>query len=284
MDTDLEGPLGCVLGLIIIAAIFFVGWCLIVFLVWLFNTVIMALQAFWQFLVGLVTAIWAAIIAAVTSFLHFLFHPLTLTSIVALGFGYLLLLGLKKYLASLRVQVGEDEALIIERWGQYHTTLYRGKYVLPFGAYVRRHLSLKPVSFIGNEDIYLTRDHLRVRLRCTFDYFIVDPRLAQFHVRRLNLKLQNVLHQALDMELMQQDFATLLSQPEMICQTVAERINLRISQWGLASKNFQIEELIQPDDLLRLQRSTTSGKFWRWSEHAQQLLDTLPQRKSDKLQ
>ena len=279
MANDMEDTVGCVVGVGIIAVVLFVVWWLIIFIAWLFNAVVTALQSFWQFLVELVTAIWAAITAACTAFFNFLFHPLTLTSIAALGLGYLLFVGLRKYLASLSVKVGEDEALIIERWGHYHTTLYRGHYTLPFGAYVRRRLSLKPISLLGNEEIYLTRDHLRVRLRCSFDYFIVDPRLAQFPVSRLNLKMQSVLHQALDMELMQQDFATLLSQPEMICQAVTERINLQVIQWGLKIKNFQIEELIQPDDLLRLQRSTTSGKFWRWTEQAQQLIDRLPQDK-----
>lgn len=280
-----QGAAGC---LLLMGALFAL-WLLTEAVRKLVEAVTSALQSLWQFAISLVTSFWNAVMALLT----FLVQPRTVAVGLGVGALSLLLVGLRKYLAGLCVTVGEEEALIVERWGRQHATLYRGQHALPFGALVRSRQSLKPMRFDCNEEEFLTGDYLRVRVRCSFDAHIIDPGRAHAHgtgfIGRLRATLayhQNLhadlkrqfagrllmtTRQALTSELMRTDLTQLLGQPELITQAVTEQINLRVAEQGLKITNFQIEELIQPDELLRLRRVAGSGDYREWNATAHRL-------------
>jgi regulator of protease activity HflC (stomatin/prohibitin superfamily) len=270
-SNDAEGALGCAA---VVAAVFVV-WLLVEAVTKLIEVVTAALQSFWQFLVWLLTEAWNAVVAAVSAFFSFLTQPLTITVLVGAVGAYLLAVGLKRHLASLDVTAGEDEALIIERWGRYLTTLYRGRHTLPLGAYVRRRLPLEPVSLASNEEELMTADHVGLRLRCTFDLHVTNARLAHYGRRKYAKQFCAVTHRALAREALGLHFAQFLAQPEEVNQALADHLNLTLGEWGLKVSDFRMEELTQPEELLRLRRSQRAGDYWEWNAAARQAVAAL---------
>src|SRR5262245_35972103 len=70
-----------------------------------------------------------------------------------------------KFIANRRRIVGEDEAAIIEQWGEPYGTLYYGEHSLPIGARVRARYPLKLGAMEGNEEEVHNFERERLRIR-----------------------------------------------------------------------------------------------------------------------
>jgi hypothetical protein len=75
--------------------------------------------------------------------LEILDQPLALVTLTILLFSLLLLAAFNAYQASRRVTVGPREIAVVRRYWHYYAVLPQGHYVLPFGAWVERRMSLQ---------------------------------------------------------------------------------------------------------------------------------------------
>lgn len=88
---------------------------------------------------------WIGALAAIciTTALEILDQPLALTTVTVLLLWLLLLIAYKSYQASRRLTVGPNEVAVVRRYRQHYGVLPQGHYLLPFGAWVERRMSLQ---------------------------------------------------------------------------------------------------------------------------------------------
>ena len=89
--------------------------------------------------------------------------------------------------------VKQDEVVIIERLGRYHTTCTAGlSYIVPFIDRVRKRIKLGDQSnYLRVADI-LTKDRKKVDISITLIYEIIDPEKSVYEVDENHTSCRNI--------------------------------------------------------------------------------------------
>lgn len=178
-----------------------------------------------------------------------------------------------------QVQVGADEAVIVERWGKPYAALYQGRYTLPVGALVRRRYQLALGVYQGNETEVWCGDNERLRLRSQFKLHISKPQQFHYRGRRARRRMHDLHAQVLEEVLSGFNINDLWNSPPMLQRELVRQINQRLRDWGLQATQYRIEEVIWSDTNDRWLRNRSQGAltgaepYWLTTEESELCLN-----------
>ena len=211
------------------------------------------MRSIWQFIKAMFLMLFGLVIVCVALAIYLVWAWPAFVLIVIGSF--LLLKVAWKLAGSRKLVVGEDEAVVVEQWGNPVGSLYYGRHELPLGALARKRYALQLGVYAGNEAEAVTTDEERVRVRSRFKAHISDPQLYHYGGRRRWRGIQQINQQALQTVLSEFSADDLWNCSPQINRQLVRLLNRELQNWGVHITHYCIEAAIWPETNERWQRN-----------------------------
>lgn len=161
-------------------------------------------------------------------------------------------------------QVPQGQAIIIERLGKYHKTMYAGiNFIIPFldrKKYVKN-LNYKPEGLSAynidlREQVYdiseqtvITRDNITLTVDTLIFYQIVEPHRACYEISDLIMALRELSKTTMRNIFGEMDLDTSLSARESVNSKIRGILDEATDKWGVKVLRTEIQDITPPPDL-----------------------------------
>jgi regulator of protease activity HflC (stomatin/prohibitin superfamily) len=157
--------------------------------------------------------------------------------------------------------VPKDEVRIIERLGEFDRILKPGFHFLnPITERVSYTHSLKDKMLPIKIDNIYTKDSINISILGNLSIKVDDPEKLSYNVSKPYSNLYKMVRSAVRLESGKFHFKEFTDSRAFFNNRIEEMIDIRVREWGFSLINYEIEEIIPPEDYLKFIRDREKMK------------------------
>lgn len=174
--------------------------------------------------------------------------------ILAVG---VIFLGLKSFKV-----VPQQEAYVVERWGQFHTVLEPGlRFLVPIMDKLAYRHSLKEVPLDVPSQVCITRDNTQLTVDGVLYFQVTDPELASYGSSNYILAITQLAQTTLRSVIGRMELDKTFEERNDINRTVVAALDEAAVSWGVKVLRYEIKDLVPPQEILRsMQQQITAER------------------------
>lgn len=144
--------------------------------------------------------------------------------------------------------VPEACAMIVERLGQYHSTLRPGIHLLvPFIDHIRKRINLKEQVADFPPQPVITKDNVTMRIDSVVFFVITDPKLYAYGVENPIAAIENLTATTLRNIIGSMDLDTTLTSRDEINTQMRSLLDVATDPWGIKVNRVELKNILPPD-------------------------------------
>ena len=175
---------------------------------------------------------------------------MTETFLIVLG--SILLVAVLILRASVRI-IGQSQALVIERLGKYHTTLYAGIHlIIPFfdrPSQMGRPISLKERVADFKPQPVITKDNVTMQIDTVVYFQITDPKLFTYGVDRPINAIENLTATTLRNLVGDLELDETLTSRDRVNDKMRIILDEATDPWGIKVNRVELKNILPPRDI-----------------------------------
>ena len=174
--------------------------------------------------------------------------------ILAVG---VIFLGLKSFKV-----VPQQEAYVVERWGQFHSVLEPGlRFLIPLMDKLAYRHSLKEIPLDVPSQVCITRDNTQLTVDGVLYFQVTDPQLASYGSSNYILAITQLAQTTLRSVIGRMELDKTFEERDDINRTVVAALDEAAVSWGVKVLRYEIKDLVPPQEILRsMQQQITAER------------------------
>ena len=175
-------------------------------------------------------------------------------TILAIG---IIFLGFKSFKV-----VPQQEAYVVERWGQFHTVLEPGlRFLVPVMDKLAYRHSLKEIPLDVPSQVCITRDNTQLTVDGVLYFQVTDPQLASYGSSNYILAITQLAQTTLRSVIGRMELDKTFEERDDINRTVVAALDEAAVSWGVKVLRYEIKDLVPPQEILRsMQQQITAER------------------------
>ena len=164
--------------------------------------------------------------------------------ILAVG---VIFLGLKSFKV-----VPQQEAYVVERWGQFHNVLEPGlRFLVPIMDKLAYRHSLKEIPLDVPSQVCITRDNTQLTVDGIIYFQVTDPKLASYGSSNYIMAITQLAQTTLRSVIGRMELDKTFEERDDINATVVASLDQAAISWGVKVLRYEIKDLVPPQEILR---------------------------------
>ena len=156
-------------------------------------------------------------------------------------------LGLKSFKV-----VPQQEAYVVERWGQFHNVLEPGlRFLVPIMDKLAYRHSLKEIPLDVPSQVCITRDNTQLTVDGVLFFQVTDPQLASYGSSNYILAITQLAQTTLRSVIGRMELDKTFEERDDINRTVVAALDEAAISWGVKVLRYEIKDLVPPQEILR---------------------------------
>src|SRR6266496_1451455 len=148
--------------------------------------------------------------------------------------------------------VPQQHALVIERWGRFHTVLAPGlNFVVPFVDRVAYKHDLREIPLDVPPQICITKDNTQLQVDGILYFQVTDPRLASYGSSNFVLAITQLAQTTLRSVIGRMELDKTFEERDQINAQVVAALDEAARNWGVKVLRYEIKDLTPPAEILR---------------------------------
>ena len=174
--------------------------------------------------------------------------------ILAVG---VIFLGLKSFKV-----VPQQEAYVVERWGQFHSVLEPGlRFLIPLMDKLAYRHSLKEIPLDVPSQVCITRDNTQLTVDGVLYFQVTDPQLASYGSSNYILAITQLAQTTLRSVIGRMELDKTFEERDTINAQVVSALDEAAINWGVKVLRYEIKDLTPPREILQsMQRQITAER------------------------
>ena len=174
--------------------------------------------------------------------------------ILAVG---VIFLGLKSFKV-----VPQQEAYVVECWGQFHNVLEPGlRFLVPLMDKLAYRHSLKEIPLDVPSQVCITRDNTQLTVDGVLYFQVTDPQLASYGSSNYILAITQLAQTTLRSVIGRMELDKTFEERDDINRTVVAALDEAAVSWGVKVLRYEIKDLVPPQEILRsMQQQITAER------------------------
>ena len=166
-------------------------------------------------------------------------------------------LGLKSFKV-----VPQQEAYVVERWGQFHNVLEPGlRFLVPIMDKLAYRHSLKEIPLDVPSQVCITRDNTQLTVDGVLFFQVTDPQLASYGSSNYILAITQLAQTTLRSVIGRMELDKTFEERDDINRTVVAALDEAAVSWGVKVLRYEIKDLVPPQEILRsMQQQITAER------------------------
>jgi regulator of protease activity HflC (stomatin/prohibitin superfamily) len=149
-------------------------------------------------------------------------------------------------------QVPQQQAWVIERWGEYNRILEPGlNWIIPFMDRVAYRHSLKETPLDVDEQVCITRDNTQLGVDGIIYYQVTDPKLASYGSSNYVEAVTQLAQTTLRSEIGKMELDKTFESRDEVNRQVVAVLDEAGRTWGVKVLRYEIKNLTPPEAILR---------------------------------
>ena len=147
--------------------------------------------------------------------------------------------------------VPEAQAMVVERFGGYLTTWYKGIHLkMPFVDRVAKRVTLKEQVVDFAPQPVITKDNVTMQIDTVVFYQITDPKLFAYGVENPILAIENLTATTLRNIIGDMELDETLTSREVINTKMRANLDQATDPWGIKVGRVELKNIIPPDQIV----------------------------------
>ena len=156
-------------------------------------------------------------------------------------------LGLKSFKV-----VPQQEAYVVERWGQFHNVLEPGlRFLVPIMDKLAYRHSLKEIPLDVPSQVCITRDNTQLTVDGIIYFQVTDPKLASYGSSNYIMAITQLAQTTLRSVIGRMELDKTFEERDDINATVVASLDQAAISWGVKVLRYEIKDLVPPQEILR---------------------------------
>ena len=166
-------------------------------------------------------------------------------------------LGLKSFKV-----VPQQEAYVVECWGQFHNVLEPGlRFLVPLMDKLAYRHSLKEIPLDVPSQVCITRDNTQLTVDGVLFFQVTDPQLASYGSSNYILAITQLAQTTLRSVIGRMELDKTFEERDDINRTVVAALDEAAVSWGVKVLRYEIKDLVPPQEILRsMQQQITAER------------------------
>lgn len=158
--------------------------------------------------------------------------------------------------------VPQQEAYVVERWGQFHTVLEPGlRFLVPIMDKLAYRHSLKEIPLDVPSQVCITRDNTQLTVDGVLYFQVTDPELASYGSSNYILAITQLAQTTLRSVIGRMELDKTFEERDDINRTVVAALDEAAVSWGVKVLRYEIKDLVPPQEILRsMQQQITAER------------------------
>src|SRR5512132_3981599 len=158
--------------------------------------------------------------------------------------------------------VPQQHALVIERWGRFHTVLAPGlNFVVPFVDRVAYKHDLREIPFDVPSQICITKDNTQLQVDGILYLQVTDQRLASYGSSNYRIAITQLAQTTLRSVIGRMELDRTFEERDHINATVVSALDEAAMNWGVKVLRYEIKDLTPPKEILHaMQQQITAER------------------------
>src|SRR5690554_516914 len=172
------------------------------------------------------------------------FEFINVVQILALVFSIVLL---KKSI----IFVPQNSALVVERFGKYHSTKVAGlNFIIPFIDYISANRNLKEVAIDVPSQSAITRDNITLSVDGVLYFRVLDPYKATYGVDDYIFAVTQLAQTTMRSELGKLELDRTFEERATLNVNIVQAINEAAEPWGIQVMRYEIKDITPPRSVM----------------------------------
>ena len=158
--------------------------------------------------------------------------------------------------------VPQQEAYVVERWGQFHSVLEPGlRFLIPLMDKLAYRHSLKEIPLDVPSQVCITRDNTQLTVDGVLYFQVTDPQLASYGSSNYILAITQLAQTTLRSVIGRMELDKTFEERDDINRTVVAALDEAAVSWGVKVLRYEIKDLVPPQEILRsMQQQITAER------------------------
>ena len=145
------------------------------------------------------------------------------------------------------VVVPQQNAMIVERFGRFHTVLEPGlRLLIPFVHKIRYAFSLKEEAMTVPNQAAVTRDNVSIHIDGVLYVKVVDPYRAAYGVEDPHFAITQLAQTTMRSEIGKLTLDELFLERQSLNASIVDAINAAALDWGMTCMRYEIRDIAPP--------------------------------------
>ena len=147
--------------------------------------------------------------------------------------------------------VPQNSALVVERFGKYHSTKVAGlNFIIPFIDYISANRNLKEVAIDVPSQSAITRDNITLSVDGVLYFRVLDPYKATYGVDDYVFAVIQLAQTTMRSELGKLELDRTFEERSMLNNNIVESINEAAEPWGIQVLRYEIKDITPPKSVM----------------------------------
>ena len=143
--------------------------------------------------------------------------------------------------------VPQQEAYVVERWGQFHSVLEPGlRFLIPLMDKLAYRHSLKEIPLDVPSQVCITRDNTQLTVDGVLYFQVTDPQLASYGSSNYILAITQLAQTTLRSVIGRMELDKTFEERDDINRTVVAALDEAAVSWGVKVLRYEIKDLVPP--------------------------------------
>lgn len=157
--------------------------------------------------------------------------------------------------------VPQQHALVIERWGRFHTVLAPGlNFVFPFVDRVAYHHDLREIPFDVPSQICITKDNTQLQVDGILYFQVTDPKLASYGSSNYMVAITQLAQTTLRSVIGKMELDRTFEERDHINGLVVAALDAAAANWGVKVLRYEIKDLTPPKEILHAMQAQITAE------------------------
>ncbi len=157
--------------------------------------------------------------------------------------------------------VPQQSAVVVERFGRFHTTLEPGlRIIVPFFDRVAYVHSLKEVPLEVPEQVCITKDNTQLAVDGILYYQVTDPRLASYGSANYLAAISQLAQTTLRSVIGKMELDKSFESREDINRHIVAELDEAGRNWGIKVLRYEIKSITPPESILRAMQAQITAE------------------------
>ncbi len=148
--------------------------------------------------------------------------------------------------------VPQQEAIVVERLGRFHTVLTPGlNFLIPFVDRVAYRHTLKEIPLDVPSQVCITRDNTQLTVDGILYFQVTDPKLASYGSSNYVIAITQLAQTTLRSVIGRMELDKTFEERDDINHTVVTALDEAATSWGVKVLRYEIKDLVPPHEILQ---------------------------------